>query len=286
LRYALRIPVFIGGMQRSKSVKHKAVIFDLWGTLVPGMPRQEYQLVLERMAASLSVPLDDFNRIWFETARERNLGTIKSIEDNIRYICEHLRVRVGDAEFRRAVQIRLEFTTRTMRPRPDAIEVLSHLKSRGFKLGLISNCSCDNPVVWKDTPFVPLFDVIVFSSSVGMVKPDPRIYLLAAEQLAVKPEDCLYVGDGASQELPGAAGVGMTPVLIRVSGDGDEDNPYRIKSDEWGGLRVSSLSEVLKLLECYPFISVISTNRRRTKGDTPLESPAKRGYTPLDTPKR
>jgi putative hydrolase of the HAD superfamily len=129
-------------------MKYKAVIFDLWGTLVPGMPFQEYQLVLGRMASSLSVPPYDFNRVWFETARERNIGVIKSIENNMIYICEQLRARAGDAEIRRATQYRLDFTAQTMRPRPGAIETLSWLRSQGFKVGLVSNCSCDTPVVW------------------------------------------------------------------------------------------------------------------------------------------
>jgi len=47
-------------------------------------------------------------------------------------------------------------------------------------------------------------------------KPDPRIYHLALERLKVKPQDCLYVGDGSSHELTGARKVGMHPVQIHV----------------------------------------------------------------------
>ncbi len=230
-------------------MEYKAVIFDLWGTLVPGMFRQEYQLVLERMAASLSVPLDDFNRVWFETARERNIGVIKSIEDNMMYICEQLRAPAHYAEIRQAVGIRLDFVVQTMRPRSDAIGVLTRLKSQGFKIGLVSNCSCDTPVVWKDTPFVPFFDATVFSSSAGIMKPDPRVYLLATEQLGIQPEDCLYVGDEASQELPGAAQVGMNPVLLCVPEDEHINGVYQIDTGGWDGPVVSSLAEILALAE-------------------------------------
>ena len=210
---------------------YEAVIFDLFGTLVPTLSNREYRVVLQQMASALSISSDDFNRIWFETAHERNIGNIRSIEANIEHVC-----------------IRITFVKKIMRPRPDAIEVLSHLKSAGFKIGLISNCSPDTPVIWQDTPFVPFFDVTVFSSSVGMKKPDPRIYNLAMEQLGVRPEDCLYVGDGASQELAGAAQVGMSPVLIRVL---DEDFDGSLPDDareEWDGPTVSSLTEVLALV--------------------------------------
>ncbi len=230
-------------------MKYAAVIFDLWGTLVPSMSNQEYMDVLGRMATSLSVPPDEFNRVWFETARERNVGTIQSIEDNITHICEQLGVHARDARIGQATRMRLDFVVRTMRPRPDVIGTLSWLRSHGFKIALVSNCSCDTPVVWKDTPLASFFDVTVFSSSAGLRKPDPRIYLLATEQLGVKPEDCLFVGDGASQELPGARRVGMNPVLLSVPETESSETVYQIDTDAWDGPRISSLSEVLKFLE-------------------------------------
>jgi putative hydrolase of the HAD superfamily len=49
----------------------------------------------------------------------------------------------------------------------------------------------------------------VFSFAVGVVKPDPRIYLNAIEQLGVKPEDALYIGDGGDDELAGAQRAGL-----------------------------------------------------------------------------
>ena len=44
-----------------------------------------------------------------------------------------------------------------------------------------------------------------------MVKPDPHIYQHACENLDVAPSDCIFVGDGNSGELRGAAQVGMLP---------------------------------------------------------------------------
>jgi len=92
--------------------------------------------------------------------------------------------------------------------------------------------------------------VAVLSSSAGVKKPDPRIYQLAVEQLAVEPKDCLYIGDGDSQELTGAAQVGMHPVLIRVP-DEDSTDVYRVdaEAEDWDGPVISSLKEVLPLLE-------------------------------------
>jgi len=95
-------------------MKYGAVIFDLFGTLVPTLSNREYRIVLERMAASLSIPSDDFNRIWFETAGERNTGIIDSIEANIEHVCKELGVRDSDAKIRRAMRLRVDFVTRIM----------------------------------------------------------------------------------------------------------------------------------------------------------------------------
>jgi putative hydrolase of the HAD superfamily len=60
-----------------------------------------------------------------------------------------------------------------------------------------------------------LFDTAVFSCHCGSKKPEPRIYQQALQQLGLKPDTCLFVGDGGSNEHHGAYAVGMKPVLIR-----------------------------------------------------------------------
>jgi len=110
-----------------------------------------------------------------------------------------------------------------MVPRSDAIETLSHLKYEGCKIGLISDCSAEVPAIWKDTPFVKLIDVAIFSCLVGMKKPDPQIYQLTMNQLGIRPQEGLYIGDGSSQELTGASQVGMQAVLLRLTDEEGAD---------------------------------------------------------------
>jgi len=134
-----------------------------------------------------------------------------------------------------------------MLPRPGAIEMLAHLKLEGYKTGLITDCSAEVPAIWKDTPFIDLFDVAIFSCSVGIKKPDPRIYQLSVNQLGIKPQECLYVGDGSSRELSGAMRVGMDPVLIRTLDD--PIDAHQIEAEEWNGRIISSLKDVLVLIK-------------------------------------
>jgi len=228
-------------------MKYTAVIFDLFGTLVPNMSLSEHRAVLTRMADILSAPPDDFVQLWFDTFNERSTGIFQSPNDNVAYICRTLG-SVNETKVKHAARIRFDYTVQSMIPRPDAIETLSHLKFQGCKTGLISDCSAEVPAIWKNTPFVKLIDAVVFSCLVGVKKPDPRIYQLTANQLGIKPQKCLYIGDGSSQELTGASQVGMQAVLLRLPSEEGTD-AHRIDSEEWHGPIISSLTEVPTLIE-------------------------------------
>jgi len=230
-------------------VKYQAVIFDLFGTLVDIYYQPDYYSVLREMMSILKAPHDGFMKLWHDTADRRVTGVFKTLEENLEYICRELNVPATKSQINLAKRIRLDYVALALTPRQGAIEVLSQLKSDGYKTGLVSNCSAEPPVIWPYTSFAPFFDVTVFSSVAGIQKPDPRIYLMALEQLNVQPEDCLYIGDGDSHELTGAAAVGIHPVLIRVP---HEDGMEAVRSnpeiDDYACPVISSLREVLDLL--------------------------------------
>ncbi|MCX4881229.1 MULTISPECIES: HAD family phosphatase [unclassified Streptomyces] len=63
-----------------------------------------------------------------------------------------------------------------------------------------------------------LADHVVNSARVGLAKPDPRIYHLAAELAGIRPERCLFVDD-SEENLRAAAELGMHGVLFREPAD-------------------------------------------------------------------
>ena len=67
-----------------------------------------------------------------------------------------------------------------------------------------------------------MFDTIVSSASVGLHKPDPRIFEMACDRLSVEPSDAVHIGDHHYSDIVGASAVGMTAVLIDRCGDPDE----------------------------------------------------------------
>ncbi len=229
-------------------MKYKAVIFDLFGTLVCGISTQGYRKKLVEMASILSVDPSTFVRLWFEKSNERMNGVIKNYQEDIKHICEKMGTHLEDEQIKLATQFRFDMIQNQMVPRSDTIDVLSCSRARGCKTGVISDCSHETTLLWGGTPLATLIDVVVFSCSTGFAKPDPRIYQYMIKELGFEPADCLYVGDGASQELTGARSVGIQAVLLRIPNE-DNYDVYGYDNEEWDGPVISSLTGVLDLIE-------------------------------------
>ena len=228
--------------------RYDAVIFDLFGTLVAGLDREAYHRSLGQMAAALGAPAEEFIRLWNkETAHRRLIGNLNSPEENTEYIREALDLPPDLGRMVEAVRIRLAFYRASLTPRHETVRTLNRLREAGHRLGLISDCSYEAPLLWPETALAALIDQPVFSCVEGCAKPDPRLYELACARLDVRPERCLYVGDGDGHELAGAVRQGMDAVMIRIP-DEEAAGVYRRNPEEWDGPRIASLPEVLAFL--------------------------------------
>jgi putative hydrolase of the HAD superfamily len=212
----------------------RAIVFDLWDTLVDFDPvaGRAFQ---DRVAERLGRNPDEFAALWLEGRPQRESGTLRE------YL---LRIGAPDDLVDELVAMRRDSTRSLLSPRPGAVETLVELRARGLGVGLITVCSEDVPDVWSETPFADRFDATVFSCSVGLRKPDPRIYRLACDELGVDPGEAMFVGDGANDELAGAERVGMQAVLIHRLG---EEPPWDEVRD-WEGPRITAIPQVLPLL--------------------------------------
>lgn len=217
----------------------RGVIFDLWQTLAR-WPEQKSAELRRAWSQSLDVPSDRLHALWTEADfyRLRETGPIATA---IEALAELLDVEV---ELEEVVAQRVELTREALVPVEGAVQTLRELRRRGVATGLVSNCTEEVALVWEDTAFAGLFDVAVFSATVGFLKPDPRIYRLALDGLGLDGRECLFVGDGANDELEGARRLGMTPVLVHPDGD----PPPWDGLAAWSGLRVSTIPQVLDLV--------------------------------------
>ena len=226
-------------------MNYSAVIFDLFGTLVNDFISVAGQSH-DELAAILGVPYEPFMRQWREITGRRTLGEFQTVEASIEHVCGALGVTVNAEQMAKAVAFRLEYTRRALVPKPDAVATLAQLKHTGFKVGLLSNCSIEIPILWPETQFADLIESPIFSSRERLKKPDKRIYQIACERLGVAPEECLYIADGENHELNAAAKFGMSPVLIRPKSD-ELHGDLRQEAKEWQGTSISTLSEVVEL---------------------------------------
>jgi putative hydrolase of the HAD superfamily len=224
-----------------------AVVFDLYGTLVPEFARSDFYATVRSMGEVLGAEADAFREGWDETAIGRQTGAFHTIGDNLRAVCADLGLSPTDEVIERAGEARLLLYRRWFRPRPGAVETLRELKSRGYPIALVSMCAPDTPAFWRASELAEFVDVEVFSSETGLRKPDPAIYRFAAEALGVEPSQCLYCGDGAYGELTGAAAVGMAAYLIRDP-DVDISETLRPEGEDWTGESVADLRELILLL--------------------------------------
>jgi putative hydrolase of the HAD superfamily len=93
------------------------------------------------------------------------------------------------------------------------LEAVRRAGEAGICTGLISN-SWGTGIEYDPTLLDELFEAVVISGDVGMHKPEPAIFMLGAERLGLRPEECVFVDD-LRENCQGAEEVGMTAVLHR-----------------------------------------------------------------------
>jgi putative hydrolase of the HAD superfamily len=191
----------------------KAILFDIDDTL---FDRQAAQLIcLHQLTAHFGWLSAAGNReillnAWLESDR------LSIIEFNEGSFDRESRSR----HFLRLLGLPLDYTQETARyfwqifplvnaPVPGARDLITGL-SRKCLLGIISNSYPDIQYKKIDTlGLSSYFSCILLSEELGLRKPDPAIFHMAADRLAVSTSECLYVGDSFAVDMLGARKSGM-----------------------------------------------------------------------------
>jgi putative hydrolase of the HAD superfamily len=118
--------------------------------------------------------------------------------------------------------------------------LLSALRSRGLKLGIVSNG--ETALQWSNIDALGLrerMDVVLISETEGLRKPDAALFRRAAERLEMAASDCLFVGDNPVVDVLGARGAGMQAVWL--------ENGVPWPEGETRGPSIRALGELLAL---------------------------------------
>ena len=125
----------------------------------------------------------------------------------------------------------------------DAPELLKSAKRARVPLALITNGASDTQREKLSALGIEhSFDTVVVSGEVGVAKPDPAIFQLALDRLAVSREGVWHVGDSLTADIVGAKAAGLTAVWINRGGR------VRTSTDPVPDREIGSLSDLVTLL--------------------------------------
>ncbi|WMJ89321.1 HAD family hydrolase [Anaerocolumna sp. MB42-C2] len=125
------------------------------------------------------------------------------------------------------------------------LSTIQKLKENGIKTCIISNADVIDTMYWDKSPLYALFDDAVFSHKVKYLKPDSYIYNVAMKKMNVNSSECIFVGDGGSNELFGAKRTGMRTVFTEYLEKKPEEK--RIDLLEFADFHITEFSELLKI---------------------------------------
>lgn len=130
----------------------------------------------------------------------------------------------------------------SMVPRSAAREILTHLRSAGLRLGVVTNGRADMQTAkLAAMQFQPFFDAVIISEAAGVKKPYPEIYELALRSLACPRDGVLFVGDNPVLDVVGPAKAGLRTAWLKLGRDWPPEHP---KPD----YIISSLDELKPIL--------------------------------------
>jgi putative hydrolase of the HAD superfamily len=221
----------------------KAILCDLYGTLVPQFSRSGHQDVLREVAEVLRVPGQRFATSWMQLYEQRASGVWQTLDETIEHVCALLGSHPSGDDISRARMPLETFTASTLDATDETLQCLDTFRDSELRLGLVTNCAPPLPAIWSLSDLRHRFDAVAFSCTVRHLKPSPQIYLKVCEDLGVAANECLYVGDGSSEELTGASRLGMYAVLLSRDFSDTYDN-HRPEVTRWAGRSIERLSDL------------------------------------------
>lgn len=134
-----------------------------------------------------------------------------------------------------------EIFARTMKPVAGLVDLLKALKKAGFKTAVGSSGGTDNVnFVLKGCGIEKYIDKVANGDMISKGKPDPEVYLLAAELLGLRPDECVVCED-AFVGVEAARRAGMKVVVLATTYPRSEHKDYDILIDDFTQVTVEDI---------------------------------------------
>lgn len=185
----------------------KGCLFDLDGVLVD--TAKYHFLAWKRLAEELNITFthDDNERLK-GVSRMRSLDIILEIGQVTLEESQKITLADKKNEWYKEYIMKMDETEILS----GVSEFLSHIKAQGMKIAL-GSASKNSPIILERTGLAKYFDAIVDGNDVKSAKPDPEVFLLGAERLGLKPEECIVFEDAQAGVEAAVAG-GMKVVAV------------------------------------------------------------------------
>ena len=219
----------------------KAILFDLDNTLIDfmKMKRQASEAAIDAMlAAGIKLDKEEANKILYELYDQHGIEHQQIFQAFLMKIQKSLDYKIIAA----AIVAYRKMRSGLIEPYPGVMPTLLKLKQNGLKLAIVS----DAPIlqVWMrltELRIQDFFDVVVTFDDTGERKPSALPFKKALEQLGLKPEEVLHVGDWPERDIAGAKALGMKTAFAKYGAV----KPETIKAD-YTLSRIEDLLNIVK----------------------------------------
>ncbi|MBQ7408277.1 MAG: beta-phosphoglucomutase [Clostridia bacterium] len=211
-------------------MKYKAIIFDLDGVIC--FTDEYHFLAWQALAKKLGIT--NFTRE--DNAKQRGVSRMESLEvvlakSDKKYTYEE---KVELANYKNSLYVKMLQNMNESDLSNEVKSTLTELKNRGIKIA-IGSSSKNAPLILNRLGILNLFDGISDGNNITKSKPNPEVFLKAAQFISVEPKEC-YVVEDAIAGIDAALAGGFTSVAI---GDATKHSGAHYK--------ISSFSELLNL---------------------------------------
>lgn len=176
--------------------KSPAIVFDYGGVLLDWDPFYLYSKMLGGDRRAMERFLSDVDFFTWNVEQDRGRSFAEGVAElSARFPHYRELIRAYDERF-------LETLGGPIQP---VVEILSALKAAGYPIYGLSNWPAEKfNLVRPLYPFFELFDGMVISGEVGLVKPDPAIFELLLERIGRPAGECLFIDDNQANVLAAA----------------------------------------------------------------------------------
>ncbi len=234
-----------------------AVIFDMGGTLRGFHQRDvaDKRKILKEILDLLNsdIPVDEFEALLRNRAKAYSIWARETLIElnEIDLWTQWMLPDFPPEIIRKNAYNFTRIWRKTLGTRPvfsESKDVITQLFRNGFRIGLVSNTttSVEVPEILKELEIAGIMEAVILSCNVGLRKPDPKILLLATDEMGVNPARCAYIGDRLDRDVAASRKAGFAKVIILRNDLPDPKKRYddpALQPDAY----IDNLSELLNI---------------------------------------